>query len=277
MTSDATQSFVDNLLDRSSGLASGAKPVIASYYSPEDDARDTLLEETTKEQITTPDAIGPHEQETPVRYDQQEQARHAESTVFQPPSQENTPDSAPTLMSRNVDFPKPSSFSNETAQTEIASTKEHSNQNNSTTHSTIERVVSAPSDPVQIMEQTETPIQRQQTTEDSPQDINTQLASAIARLTSIQSPPPNNRPVEDTTIMPLERRDIPDPPQIPEMESRQSKTQPTPELHIHIGEIVVEADSAQETSQAASHTPKPKWSPRLTLDDYREARRRGQR
>jgi hypothetical protein len=46
-------------------------------------------------------------------------------------------------------------------------------------------------------------------------------------------------------------------------------------LHIHIGEIVIAPDPQEQTASKAAIAPqRPEWQPMLSLDDYRDQRRK---
>ncbi|MEM7614626.1 MAG: hypothetical protein AAF245_06245 [Pseudomonadota bacterium] len=103
-------------------------------------------------------------------------------------------------------------------------------------------------------------------------DVAKQLAAALARLTS--------DPVEaqEQRLMPEAPQAEPPAPQQPTAaenpaapQADDDRSQP---LTIHIGEVIVAPDPPAPTPPQ-QRAPRPKWTPALTLDDYRTSRARG--
>ena len=106
-------------------------------------------------------------------------------------------------------------------------------------------------------------------------NVAAEVAAAIASLRG------NEAPEAEARVMPVADApasiDLPQPPPRSEPDQRAETEPPQPQpMHIHIGEIVIAPDTPTATTPHAPTQSAP-WTPNLTLDAYREARRKGAR
>ncbi|WP_415402183.1 hypothetical protein [Tateyamaria sp. SN3-11] len=274
MTGDAPAGFVTGLLRRVSGQAKGVTPRIPSYFAGETAADGPEITEITQE--VTPDqaaapppssaaSVSPNPT-TPTQSMPTPKAEESEAT--QQPSEPRLFEPAPV--------PPPPSIIPAAASVETQDA--HSNP------PPVADDPFTPREPAPLVPQatqSKSPEQRetgapppQPTTPKLP-NIAAEVAAAIASLRD------DGVPVPEPRMMPV--NDAPAPFDVPQKQTAIDGTQrgeteqhqPEP-MHIHIGEIVIAPDppSAATPPTPAASAP---WAPNLTLDAYREARRKGAR
>ena len=277
MTGSRPNGFAAKLLDRAAGLTGPLRPRITPYYAVPMTAAEPLIEETGMYRPARPPEPQLRFDDDPRQVDGKKTRNHSvpaepkpeverqiEEPRLMPPMPQNQDDLAPQPAAT---WSKPEGESRPGVD---RATPEAPPQEGQVSVRTPDVQVAAI--PGRGGSETSAP---QPLAAMAGPDLKTALAAAVARLT------PSRDRDEETALMPrneLERVIPAVPPSgAPEAQAPRHDTgaQPHAPLEIHIGEIVIAADPQDEMSaSAAKAPPQTDWKPMLTLDDYREQRRK---
>ncbi|MEP6068062.1 MAG: hypothetical protein ABJ246_19665 [Paracoccaceae bacterium] len=276
MNDDIQQhSFIDTLLDRSEGHTQGFKPVIKPYFQLGTVSDGPIIEEAQNELETDATAVRDRDAQTGDRTAAQMQT-HDQTQSIRPHVREQEVHADQQLMPIASEIEpaidESTAHSSENGNAPPAPAIKHEHR---TTHSTIFQPV--PSEPVPITDSSDTSKSHTNPNQTKPADFSTQLATAIARLTSNPPQSDDNDTAQEAPIMPLAATPDLRPVGPVPADASPSARDPNPEVHIHIGEIVIEAENNVPASNESASPARPKWAPQMSLDAYRDARRKGQR
>lgn len=278
MKGSATQGFAAKLLDRAAGLTRGLRPRIAPYFAATAATAEPLIEEQSIEQPAQPPA--PRERAVEGRPAKVTDTR-ADSTFTAPPRAKNEPQvSEPRLMPTVTPDPQV-----QPTQPAIAAAPGPATHRQPVSYAvaqgtqaskepTSSALASAREGNGQVPEGIAPSKPERQPTVTVP-DLSSALAAAVARLTPSQGDErepglmPRTEPERPVTATPP-----PGASEIPALRPGDRVEAPAP-LHIHIGEIVIAPNPHEQTASKAAVAPqRSEWQPTLSLEDYREQRRK---
>jgi hypothetical protein len=275
MTGDASVGYVAGLLSRVSGRANGVKPRIPSYFADDPmpdvpDITEITRQETARGAEQSPVSSMHPEAADDTRTEVTNPAHAPDPTAAPPPPQ------APRLFDP---APQPEQLPTvPSAPAQIAGAPVTARSPEPLDHAA--PPPAAPSSDVTIRPDTAAP-RRTYARPAPPQpdapgvpNIAAEVAAAIASLRGDKSVvEPRIMPVTETPVTFV----VQNPPAVSENGSEseipEERSQP---LHIHIGEIVIAPDTPA-TAAPTEPAKRADWAPNLTLDAYREARRKGAR
>lgn len=277
MTGSATQGYAARLLDRAAGRAGGLRPRIASYFGAKAATPDPLIEERRIEHSAPPPAPQDRTEDTSVQATDGQTER---TTTSPRPPETEPPISAPRLMPPVAPDPQDQPRQPTAAAAPQPETHPRAAPEAGATRSDPPPEMTSPELPFapegnQPVRDGATPPDTDRPPTVSVPDLQSALAAAVARLTP--SPEKDREPglmPRAEPERPVTATPPPGAPEAPALQSDDSIEAPAP-LHIHIGEIVIAPDpQAPPASKAASAPQPPAWQPTLSLDDYREQRRK---
>lgn len=277
MKGPVTQGFAARLLDRAAGLTGVLRPRIAPYFTATTATAAPLIEEQSIEQPTSPPTPQQRTAEEPAKATDTRPQRISAA----PPRLENgqqageprlmpavTPDPQVQQTQPAIAVaPSPAPRSQPVSDAVPPVTQEAGKPASSRLpdgHDAIEPAQHA----------SKLPATERQPAVPVP-DLKSALAAAVARLTPRQEDDPEPGLMPKTQPeRPVTATPPPGAPEAPAVRADDSVDGSAP-LHIHIGEIVIAPDPQEQTASKAAVAPqRPEWQPMLSLDDYRDQRRK---
>ncbi|MEW9920202.1 hypothetical protein AB2B41_11335 [Marimonas sp. MJW-29] len=276
MTVSEIKGFASRLLERAAGITGPLRPRIAPYFgTPEVSAKPLIEEETVERQAQTPEPMSPKDR-SPVasepngpeeisapRFPQSPPRGEPEEHRLMP--RQEPPATAQAVSSDQAAEPSVTDAAAALPQTETPPAPD-----------TKTALADVPVPPRQTPPPTLTaaPPERGPRQSVPVPDLRTALAAAVARLRPAPDPEPEAKLMPSSepnrANEPPAPRETPAPVQRP----RHPQTQDPQPLHVHIGEIVIAPDPYDMPAQRPATSQQTEWKPALTLDDYRDRRRK---
>lgn len=263
MNSARQNGFAAQLLSRARGEVGQLRPKVQPYYAADTDEAEPMIEEVTRE---VPAKAPPGSPVDAVRTEPPAAPAPSElhdDTHLMPPQRETpatppAPGPAPARVRREASPPTQPIFEAETS-----------------------RPAEAP-DAIPATQRPQMPSPEPKEVRPARQariiqpDFAAVLAAAVARLSG-EAPEPEPRLMPEQTAPSVAERVMRPAPDAPGDPGPRGGEETPPPLHIHIGEIVIEADPTPAAQTFEPPRPRPSWQPTLSLDAYRSARQRGER
>lgn len=276
MTVSEIKGFASRLLERAAGITGPLRPRIAPYFgAPEVTAKPLIEEETVERQAQTPEPMGPRDrspvaskpagqaQKSEPRFPQTDQIEKPEEHRLMP--RQEPPATAEAVSSDQVAEPSTTDAAAAVPQKEPPSASD---------------IKTAPADAPVPPRQTPPPTVAAAPPERGPRqsvpvpDLRTALAAAVARLRPAPDPEPEAKLMPSSEPNRANEPPVPREKPAPVQRPRHPQTQDPQPLHVHIGEIVIAPDPHDMRPKRPAASQQTEWKPALTLDEYRDRRRK---